>query len=61
MFGGVSYTSTRMCVCAGILFVCMCGLVCVSWEVLGDEGQRIKFYGHILYMNFAVEQYCLSG
>ena len=35
----------------GILFVCMCGLVCVSGDVLGDEGEGIKFYEHVIYIN----------
>ena len=31
-------------------------------EVFGDEGERLKFYGHVLYINeFAVENLCLSG
>ena len=53
-----------MCVC-----VCVCvggGAFCVCvWErgeILGDEGEHLKFYGHVLYINeFAVENLCLSG
>ena len=39
--------------CGGGLFVCMC---VGREEVLGDNGERIKFYGHAFNVNeFAVE------
>ena len=28
-----------------------CGYACVSGEVLGNERERLKFYGHALYIN----------
>ena len=47
--------------CRGWGFLC----VCVGGgrgEVSGDEGERLKIYRHVLYINeFAVENYCLSG
>ena len=41
-----------MCVGQG-LFVCMC---VGAWGGFGDEGERLKIYRHVLYINeFAVE------
>ena len=49
-----------MCVYRGWGFLCVC--VGGRGEVLGYEGERLKFNGHALFINeFAVENLFLSG